>query len=315
MILVLAFAAASARAVVPVRLVVPGLSFAPPVCPLVLPAAAAGFTPALSISPASRAPSLLPAPAQASPLLVRPGVAADGAAVRPSIIHSLNSVVGDASASESPADRYAGFFDGAVPAEDGASVYPRLELPANPTVRLPVQLNAVRAAVERALPALQESVALGGWNGPQTTLDESCCGDAAPKLAVLLRAQGIPARLVEAEFHYYVMLDLPDGQIVVDPTVRQFFGKKQAPKTVARVFIGSIADLHALFRKHAGAKTTRYDPQRIYFRESLVREDALRALEARVRSGASAEHDPIRRFLGLPPAAPRPPDAPRLIII
>ena len=72
--------------------------------------------------------------------------------------------------------------------------------------------------------------------------------------------------------------------------------------------------MHALFRQHAGSKTTRYDPQRIYFRESLVREDALLALEARVRTGGDAVHDPIRRFLGLPPAAPRPPDAPRLII-
>ncbi|MEK7233901.1 MAG: hypothetical protein AAB268_08795 [Elusimicrobiota bacterium] len=310
LVLILALGVASARASAPVRLVVPGIPYASAVYPLVLPVAAAGLIPTLFVSPASLVPSLLAVPAQASLPLVRPVTTAD----RPSLIDSLNSLVSDAPAKENSASNYEGFFDGAFPAQDGDTVYPRIVMPGNPTLLLPLQLNAVRTAVERALPALRESVARGDWNGPNTTLDESCCGDAAPKLAVLLRAQGIPARLVEAEFHYYVMLDLPDGQIIVDPTVRQFFGKKQAPKSVAQIFVGSIAELHALFRQHAGSKTTRYDPQRIYFRESLVREDALLALEARVRTGGDAVHDPIRRFLGLPPAAPRPPDAPRLII-
>ncbi len=283
---VLTLGAVSARAAAPIRLVVPELSLPPAACPLIFPREAANITSALSVPPAL---------SQASPVLLRVPSAVDPV---------------DAKAEE----RYAQFFDGVIAPVEGAAVYPRLAVGAGTTFRQPLQLGAVRDAVGRALPALRESVALGGWNGPHTTLDESCCGDAAPKLALLLRAQGVPARLVEAEFHYYVILDLPDGQVVVDPTVRQFFGKKQAPRAVPHVFIGSIADLNSFFRRHASSKTTRYDPSRIYFSDAIVREDALRALAATVRAGGVADHDPLRRFLGLPPAAPRPPDSPRLII-
>lgn len=312
LVLALAFAAVSARAAAPIRLVVPGPSSAPAACPLLLPAASAGFAPALPGSPASLIPSLVPAPAPASPLAVSPAVPA----ARPSIIRALDSVpaAGDAPGSDGAARRYAGIFDGVASPADGEPVYPRLAVGEGAIFRQPLQLNAVSNAVRLALPALRESVALGGWNGPRTTLDESCCGDAAPKLALLLRAQGVPARLVEAEFHYYVILDLPGGQIVVDPTVRQFFGKKRAPETIPHVFVGTIGDLTSFFQRHAASKTTRFDPQRIYFRASVVREDALRAFEAKVREGGAAEHDPLRRFLGLPPAAPRPPSVPRLII-
>jgi hypothetical protein len=86
----------------------------------------------------------------------------------------------------------------------------------------------------------------------------------------------------------------------VDPTVRQFFGKKQAPKSIPHVFAGTLADLNAFFQRHAASKTTKYDPQRIYFRDSVVRENALRAFEAAVRAGGAADHEPLRRFLGLP---------------
>lgn len=276
LLLALALGAVSARAPAQVRLAVPALPPAPAFSPLILPGAAAAFAPALTASPASLAPSLLPLPVP---------VAAAGPA--PSNDAGSGGV----------ARRYADFFDGAAPAADGEAVSPRLALGAGPSLRQPLQLDAARHAVRLALPALRESVALGGWNGPRTTLDESCCGDAAPKLALLLRAQGVPARLVEAEFHYYVLLDLPDGQIVIDPTVRQFFGKKQAPKAIPHVFVGDLAELADFFRRHAAAKTTRYDPPRIYFRDAAVREDALRAFEAQVRAGAAAEHEPLRLFL------------------
>lgn len=309
LIVALAFAAVPARAAAPVSPSVPRLLFAPSAGPVVLPSAVAGLAPAPLAVAASLVPSLLPAPAQASPLRLQ---AAAPAAARPAILQTLASV--PAAPEPDALGRYADFFDGAAPASDGDAVTPRLAVEPGPTFRQPLQLDIVRGAVARALPALRESVALGGWNGPHTTLDESCCGDAAPKLALLLRAQGVPARLVEAEFHYYVLLDLPDGQIVVDPTVRQFFGKRQAPKTIPHVFAGTLEDLNAFFQRHAASKTTKYDPRRIYFRDAAVREDALLAFEARVRAGGEADHEPLRRFLGLPPVAPRPPDSPRPII-
>ncbi|MDP3542594.1 MAG: hypothetical protein Q8T11_09035 [Elusimicrobiota bacterium] len=275
LLLALALGAVSARAAVPARLVVPGLRAAPAFSPLGLPAASAAFAPARAAAPASLAPSLLPVPV---PIVI----------------------AGPAPANASVADearRYADFFDGAAPAVEDEPVSARLALGPGPALRRPLQLDAVRGAVARALPALRESVALGAWNGLRTTLDGSCCGDAAPKLALLLRAQGVPARLVEAELHFYVLLDLPDGQIVIDPTVRQFFGKDLAPKAIPHVFVGDLAELADFYRRHAAAKTTSFDPPRIYFRDAAVREHALRALEAEVRAGSAAEHEPLRLFL------------------
>lgn len=286
LLLALSLGAVPARAAAPARLslAAPGSAgasapaFAPPAP---LPASAA-FAPALAV-PARLAPTLLPVPVP---------IAVAGPAPAPA---------NDAGSADE-ARRYADFFDGAAPAADGAAVSPGPAPGPGPSLRRPLQLDAVRGAVARALPALRESVALGGWNGPRTTLDESCCGDAAPKLALLLRAQGVPARLIEAEFHYYVLLDLPDGQIVIDPTVRQFFGKKLAPKAIPHVFVGDLAELADFFRRHAAAKTTRYDPPRIYFRDAAVREDALREFTAQVLEGSAAEHEPLRRFLSRPNA-------------
>lgn len=301
MALVLALGVCGASASV-IRLQSPA---APIPTPVFAPAAKpAGLSPALSpsltLAPALAAPAIslspvLAAPAQAAPRLILPG------APRPEPVARAEK--------ESGNDFYGGMFDGStLEGPEGEQVSPRLVSPGDVSLRLPLQAAAVRGAVERALPALRESVALGSWNGPRTTLDESCCGDAAPKLAVLLRGRGIPARLVEAEFHYYVILDLPDGQLIVDPTIRQFFGKKGAPRSVPTVFVGTIAELHTLFRQHQAAKTTRYDPQRIYFSDARTREDYLRRVEADIRLGGPRDLEPLRRHLGLSdsPQANRP---------
>lgn len=272
-----------------VRLVVPELPLSPAPAGLSLPAAM--LSP--SFSPGAAPLSLLAAPSLGAP----------------------PALLGAPAAAPAKAEtRYERFFDGAAAPVDGAAVYPRLALGDGPVFREPLQVEAVRAASARALSVLRESVALGRWNGPDTTLDESCCGDAAPKLALLLRARGVPARLVEAEFHYYVILDLPDGQIVVDPTVRQFFGRKSAPKSVPQVFVGTIAELHALFKSHASIKTTKYDPSRIYFKDAVVREDALRKFEADVRKGGAADHEPLRAFLGFASPMLPPVERPLLIV-
>lgn len=243
--------------------------------------AAPAIAPALALSPALPAPSPALALAQAAP--------AKAAAPAPA-------------ADDFEAGHYAAMFDGTpLQGPEGASVSPRLAGSGQATLRLPLQAAIVRRAVESALPALRESVALGSWSGPRTTLDESCCGDAAPKLAALLRARGVPARLVEAELHYYVILDLPEGQLVVDPTIRQFFGKKGAPRSVPSVFVGTVAELHELFLHHQSAKTTRYDARRIYFSEAVTREDQVRRVEADIRLGGARDLAPLRRHLGLPP--------------
>lgn len=283
--LLTAVLAAAARAAAPVRLILPGegISAAPAGCsacsilnaPALAPGLSAAYTPALLSG--SGVPSFAaPLAAPAAVLSALPAPAA----------HPL--------------------FAGSVVPADGAPVYARLARADAVERDLPRQVEAVRWAAVHALAALRESVALGGWNGEGTKLDGPCCGDAAPKLAVMLRGRGLPARLVEAEFHYYVILDLPEGQIVVDPTVRQFFGREAAPPSVPTVFVGTVAQLNGLFQRHRLAKTTRYDPARIYFGDAHVKEAQLAALDAEVRAGRAAEHDPLRRDLAtatLPPTS------------
>jgi hypothetical protein len=196
-------------------------------------------------------------------------------------------------------------FDAAGPeAEPG----PFIANPLAPGVLLshPARLHALaagggrlRADVDALLPALRRSVALSGWNGPNTTLDGPCCGDAAPKLAALLRLRGYDARVVEAEFHVYVVVRHEDADIVVDPTFRQFFGREKAPEAVPQVFVGTWAQLGEAFSRHHRDKSTRYDVGRLYRSEARSRPDLARAaLEALLGAGPEP--------LALRPALPRP---------
>ncbi|MFA6028561.1 MAG: hypothetical protein WC969_01775 [Elusimicrobiota bacterium] len=213
------------------------------------------------------------------------------------------------------AEGLAGLFDGSGlvaenAADDGVGIHPRVvtDTEALEPRALRAKVAALAADAERVLPALRESVALGDWNGPGTTLDSRACGDAAPKLALLLRALGRPVRVVEAEFHYYVLYEGSEGQVVIDPTFRQFFGGKNAPADVPTVFVGTIGDLHRFFREHAAVKTTRYDPDRIYFREGRVRDD--RVAELARRGGADLA--PLTAFLREAKPAPVE-DAPHIL--
>jgi hypothetical protein len=282
--------AASARAAAPVRLVLPGEAFSavPAGCAACSVLSAPAFTSSLS---APYTPALLSA--SGAPLSAAPLAAAAPVAL------------------PLPAPAAHPLFAAAAPAADGAKVYAHLAHADTVERDLPRQVEAVRHTALQALAALRESVSLGAWNGEGTKLDGPCCGDAAPKLAVMLRGRGLPARLVEAEFHYFVILDMPEGQIVVDPTVRQFFGRTDAPPGVPTVFVGTVPQLHGLFNSYRLAKTTKYDPSRIYFSEARERESQLAALDAEVRSGRAPEHEPLRRFLSVPSPAF---DAPRALI-
>lgn len=212
-------------------------------------------------------------------------------------------------ASAAVPEGWSAYFDGTKPAVEGERVSVTV-LPAggsaSPATTL--RLAAVRAAVREADLALSRSVRLGEWNGPDTTLDDSACGDAAPKLAAMLRARGIPARLIEAELHYYVLVPSADGPIIVDPTIRQFFGRRAAPRSIPRIFAGTLPELNGLYGAHARSKTTRFDPWRIYFSEAVVREDRLASFEARLASNeASPELQVLREFRDGPRASIPPP--------
>lgn len=140
--------------------------------------------------------------------------------------------------------------------------------------------TAAQEAVAKAKPALVESVTAGEWRGPGTTLSHACCGDAAPKLALILNHMGLPIDVIEAEMHYYAAWRLEDGNtLFIDPTIRQFFGGPRAPPTVPEVFVGTQDELHALFRRHAAAKSTSYDVNRIYLEGSRTRNAKMAELQ------------------------------------
>ncbi|MCX5795044.1 MAG: hypothetical protein NTY77_06090 [Elusimicrobia bacterium] len=212
----------------------------------------------------------------------------------------LAAAQGDGAKGQALAD----LFDHSA-AGDGAPVYPQLATPETMSHdREAVAVKAeLRRAVAAAQPALERSVWHGGWRGPGTTLHDPCCGDAAPKLGLLLRQMGHAADVVEAEAHYYVLYRLPFGEVVIDPTIRQFFGGARAPPDIPKVFVGTVADLNALFTRHEAAKTTSFDVPRLYFRDAQVRNgkiDEVRRLAQ--ASPHSPEYEPLLTASRPPPA-------------
>ncbi len=83
--------------------------------------------------------------------------------------------------------------------QDGTLVSPQLITPESLSREhaLGVARLALSHSVRQAQPALAESVRRGQWNGPDTRLDKPCCGDAAPKLGLLLHTLGYSVHAVE----------------------------------------------------------------------------------------------------------------------
>ncbi|MFA6092727.1 MAG: inorganic diphosphatase [Elusimicrobiota bacterium] len=171
-------------------------------------------------------------------------------------------------------------------ADEGKAVEFRPSLEGNRSAALADEVGRLSAAASRARSALAKSVQLGRWNGQNTSLSGSCCGDAAPKLGFLLRQMGFPADVVYSEFHYYLMERTADGDIVVDPTFRQFFGGLQAPPEIPEIFVGTVEDLAAFFKAHSARKTTQYELQRIYFSGAVIRNERIEA----IRTGVEKSH-------------------------
>ena len=184
--------------------------------------------------------------------------------------------------------------------QDGQIVSPQIVTPESMAREHEVARTRMVLAhsVSQALPALAESVRRGRMERPETTLEKPCCGDAAPKLGLLLRQLGYDIHAVEAEFHFYLMYPLSAGQLIIDPTIRQFFGGARAPPSIPTVFVGTVGQLHQLFEDNAAAKSTRYDMSRIYFRDAAIRDQRMRQLQdAFALSPLPYEMIPLRRFI------------------
>lgn len=144
-------------------------------------------------------------------------------------------------------------------------------------------LAAVRDELRRGAAAAQsvaaEAASARTFQGRAMSLDDPCCGVAAPVMGVLMRRAGIPVDAVQAEFHTFLTRRAGEDVFIVDPTVRQFFGGAKAPATVPQVFVGTLGELEALFAAHQKAKTTRYDVTRIYRSEAVVKNSLLAEAE------------------------------------
>lgn len=143
-------------------------------------------------------------------------------------------------------------------------------------------VRRLRSTVAKVLPLLRRSVGARVRAGARLTLDDACCGLAAPDLGYLLRRAGHPVHAVEAEFHVYLAQPYEGELLIVDPTVRQFFGGPAAPQGVPAVFVGTLGELHALFARYDAYRTNRWSVQRIYLDEGVVRDERLREVQLAV---------------------------------
>jgi hypothetical protein len=120
----------------------------------------------------------------------------------------------------------------------------------------------LRAAAS-AMPYLEESVRRAGWNDVHMGLDGPACFDAAPKLGLLFRAQGLPGYVAASSHHVFLVAETPSATLLVDPTIRQYFGQDAAPAWVPKIFVGTFSELRALYSRDPGLPVLPY--QAVYF--------------------------------------------------
>ncbi|MBI3298427.1 MAG: hypothetical protein HYZ75_09710 [Elusimicrobia bacterium] len=190
----------------------------------------------------------------------------------------------------------------------------RLLMAPPPGAGLEAARAELRAAVAAARPVAAKAVSARTLAGRPMTLDDPCCGVAAPIFGALLRRAEVPVDVVEAETHVYLLRRLGGELLVVDPSIRQFFGGAKAPAEIPTVFIGTFGELSALFERHVDAKTTAHDVTRIYRSEAaiknallgealdLARDSGREELTASLGEAADdATYAPLRRALRLAP--------------
>jgi hypothetical protein len=130
---------------------------------------------------------------------------------------------------------------------------------------VPEQLSRLRSAVEQVVSA-------GAGDGPWTD-PEGMCLDLAARWQPRLAALGFPARIATTDpalaggrarvdgqetfagkFHAYVVVDGgPLGELVVDPSVRQFFDPARTKGPLPEIFVGTHSEAAALFAREPQA--------------------------------------------------------------
>ena len=167
------------------------------------------------------------------------------------------------------------------PAAQRRTVTDGMDAPVSVRAAVPEQLSRLRAAVEQVVSA---SAADGPWSDPEGT-----CLDLAAKWQPRLAGLGFPARIATTDpslaggraqvdgqdtfagkFHAYVVVDGgPHGELIVDPSVRQFFDPAKTRGPLPEIFVGTHAEAAALFARepqalrvelHGDTHLGRYEP-------------------------------------------------------
>lgn len=156
----------------------------------------------------------------------------------------------------------------------------------------------LQQAANAAIPFLDESVKNADWNETHMGIDGPSCFDAGPKLGLMFRAKGLPGWVAAAGHHVFMIVEAPEATLLIDPTIRQYFGQNHAPAWVPKVFVGTLSELKALYNRDPGLPVLPY--QRIYFDPEwpAKRRDS-KMLSARskfLRSTQSREHAPLTEY-------------------
>ena len=157
------------------------------------------------------------------------------------------------------------------------------------------RLQAFAAAT---IPYLDASVSKAPWNDSHMGIEGPSCFDAAPKFGLMLRAMGMPGWVASCAHHVFVIAETPEATLLIDPTIRQYFGHNHAPAWVPKIFVGTLSELKALYSREPGLPVLPYN--KIYFDPEwpAQRRDS-KMLSARgkfLRSTQSKEHAPLTGY-------------------
>ncbi len=164
-----------------------------------------------------------------------------------------------------------------------------------PGTELEAKLKRAAAA---AAPFLDASVKEAPWNDSHMGIAGPSCFDAAPKLGLMFRALGLPGWVASCGHHVFMIVEAAEATLLVDPTIRQYFGQDSAPDWVPLVFVGTLSELKALFARDPGLPVLGY--QAIYFNPDwpATRKDS-KMLSRRgsfLSSPNSSEHQPLTNY-------------------
>jgi hypothetical protein len=156
----------------------------------------------------------------------------------------------------------------------------------------------IKEAVKPMIPYLDASVRQADRNDVHMGIEGPMCFDAAPKLGLLFRALGLPGYVVACGHHVFMVVQTAETMLIVDPTIRQYFGQDAAPSWVPKVFVGTLSELKALYNRDPGLPVLPY--KEIYFNADwpAYRRDSkmLSVRSSLLRSPNSKEFAPLTKY-------------------